>query len=143
MTSGLPDLDDVWFADMEPPDQTVALVLAFLEGAELRGATFSKVYRRLRRWYDSEQLELWAYDWATLTSPDGVDRANRSMRSLVYRIQRDVGAKWENWTPDIDKDLLDRLKKRVASNNQAYGTMRAKSAPAASLPAASLCPVLV
>lgn len=119
MTSGLPDLDNVWFADMEPPDQTVALVLAFLEGAELRGATFSKVYRRLRRWYDSEQLELWAYDWATLTSPDGVDRANRSMRSLVYRIQRDVGAKWENWTPDIDKDLLDRLKKRVASNNQA------------------------
>lgn len=144
MTSGLPDRDDVWFADLDPPDQTVVLVRAFLERAELHGATFSIVYRRLRRWYDSEKLELWAYDWTTLTSPDGVDRLNRSMCSLVYRIQRDVGAKWEKLTPDIDKDLLARLKKRVASNNQAYGThMRAKSAPAASLVPAGLCPVLV
>jgi hypothetical protein len=141
MTSGLPDHTSVEFADMDPPDQTVALARAFLERAELHGATKSNVYRKLGRWYDSEQLELWAYDWAALTDPRGVDRLNRSMRGLIYRIQRDVGAKWEKWTPNIDKAMLELLKKRVASNNQAYGThMRAKSAPAMSLvPAACLC----
>lgn len=140
MTSGLPDRTNVEFADMDPPDQTVALVRAFLERAELHGATKSKVYRWLKKLDDSDEIELWAYDWATLTDRRGVDRLNRSMRGLIYRIQRDVGATWENWTPDIDKVMLVLLKKWVGSNNQAYWThMRAKSAPAMSLaPAACL-----
>jgi len=136
MTSGLPDRDDVGFADMEPPDQTVTLCRAFFKRAQLHGATNSKVYRWLKKLDDADDLELWAFDWATLTDRRGVDRLNRSMRGLIYRIQRDVGAKWEKWTPDIDKAMLVLLKKRVASNQQAYGTyMRAKSAPAA----AGLC----
>jgi hypothetical protein len=141
MTSGLPDRTSVEFADMDPPDQTVALARAFLERAELHGATKSKVYLWLKKLDSDDKLELWAYDWEALTDPRGIDPLNQSMRGLIYRIQREVGAKWEKWTPDIDKAMLERLKKRVASNNQAYGThMRAKSAPAMSLvPAACLC----